>query len=350
MIIQQVIGRSSLCLLGLLGLTLFASPVVAQVFDLGPSDPALFDIVINVPTDPNIGAGESIGGDGLTTQVNLTNGGEIGNTFTVASGGELNISGGSINSRLTAESGGEVNISGGAMTGFFTTQAGSVVNITGGSADFPFSVGQQLLASGEVNISGEAFVPSVQTGSGSELNISGGSVNSADAVSGSVVTVSGGSIELVTAAAGSEVNVSGGSTTIFALSESVVNLSVRDAFLDGVLVSGLSRDSAVTIPERAGVLAGWLADGSDFSFELNPAPVDISLRQDFFDPEATLTVTLGTTLLLGDVNLDREVNFEDIPDFIVALSAAYIEIADINQDYEVNFGDIAPFIEILTAQ
>ena len=61
-------------------------------------------------------------------------------------------------------------------------------------------------------------------------------------------------------------------------------------------------------------------------------------------------MTLGTTLLLGDVNLDSEVNFEDIPDFIVALSATYIEIADINQDYEVNFGDIAPFIEILTAQ
>ena len=185
------------------------------------------------------------------------------------------------------------------------------------------------------------------------MNVSGGSVGTVETfedASGSVVNISGGSVDLVVAAAGSEVNVSGGSTTVFALPSSAVNLSVRDASLDGVLISGLSRDSAVTISERTGVLTGWLADGSDFSFELNPAPVDISLRQDFFDPEATLTVTLGTTLLLGDVNLDSEVNFEDIPDFIVALSAAYIEIADINQDYEVNFGDIAPFIEILTAQ
>lgn len=366
--IQQVIGRSSLCLLSLLGLTLLASPVAAQVFDSGPSDPALFDTVINVPTDPNIGDDESIGSDGLTTQLNLSDGGdvgnrvtvqsgsevnisggEVGNTLTVASGGEVNISGGTTSSRLTAQSGSEVNISGGAMSGFFVSETGSVVNITGGSTDFPFSVGR-LLVSGEVNISGEAFVPSVSNTSGSEVNISGGSVGTSDAASGSVVNVSGGSVDVVLAASGSEVNVSGGSTTLFAGSGSVVNLSVRDAFLDGVLVSGLSRDSAVTIPERAGVLAGWLADGSDFSFELNPAPVDISLRQDFFDPEATLTVTLGTTLLLGDVNLDSEVNFEDIPDFIVALSATYIEIADINQDYEVNFGDIAPFIEILTAQ
>ena len=367
--IQQMIRQSSLYSLGLLGLTLFASPVAAQVFDSGPSDPALFDTVINVPTDPNIGADESIGSDGLTTQLNLSDGGdvgnrvtvqsgsevnisggEVGNTLTVASGGEVNISGGTTSSRLTAQSGSEVNISGGAMSGFFVSEAGSVVNITGGSADFPFSVGQ-LLVSGEVNISGEAFVPSVQTASGSEVNISGGSVNSADAVSGSVVTVSGGSIELVTAAAGSEVNVSGGSTTIFALSESVVNLSVRDAFLDGVLVSGLSRDSAVTISERAGVLTGWLVDGSDFSFELNPAPVDFNLRQDFFDPDATLTVTLGTTLLLGDVNLDEVVTFADIPPFIQVLGGGSFQAeADINLDHFVNFADIPAFIEILVAQ
>jgi len=328
----QLTTAVSVRLLVLIGLTLFASPVAAQVFDSGPSDPALFDTVINVPTDPNIGDDESIGSDGLTTQLNLSDGGDVGN-------------------RVTVQSGSEVNISGGAMSGFFVSEAGSVVNITGGSADFPFSVGQQLLVSGEVNISGEAFVPSVQTGSGSELNISGGSVNSADAVSGSVVTVSGGSIELVTAAAGSEVNVSGGSTTIFALSESVVNLSVRDAFLDGVLVSGLSRDSAVTISERAGVLTGWLADGSDFSFELNPAPVDINLRQDFFDPDATLTVTLGTTLLLGDVNLDEVVTFADIPPFIQVLGGGSFQAeADINLDHFVNFADIPAFIEILVAQ
>ena len=176
-------------------------------------------------------------------------------------------------------------------------------------------------------------------------------MGSSDVSSGSVVNVSGGSVDLVVAAAGSEVNVSGGSTTVFADSGSVVNLSVSDAFLDGVLVSGLSRDSAVTISERAGVLTGWLADGSDFSFELNPAPVAINLRQDFFDPDVTLTVTLGTTLLLGDVNLDEVVTFADIPPFIQVLGGGSFQAeADINLDHFVNFADIPAFIEILVAQ
>ena len=65
--IQQVIIRSPLCLLGLLGL-IFTSPVTAQVFDSGPSgpsDPALFDTVINIPSDPDIGDNASIDGDGF---------------------------------------------------------------------------------------------------------------------------------------------------------------------------------------------------------------------------------------------------------------------------------------------
>ena len=69
---QQTITPLSLCLLGLLGLSLFASPLVGQVFDSGPSDSALFDTVINVPTDPDIGNFVEFGNDGLTTQLNLS--------------------------------------------------------------------------------------------------------------------------------------------------------------------------------------------------------------------------------------------------------------------------------------
>ena len=50
--IQQMIMRSLLSLLGLLGLTLLASPVSAQLFGPGPSDPALFDDVTAVTDDP----------------------------------------------------------------------------------------------------------------------------------------------------------------------------------------------------------------------------------------------------------------------------------------------------------
>ena len=53
--------------------------------------------------------------------------------------------------------------------------------------------------------------------------------------------------------------------------------------------------------------------------------------------------------LLGDVNLDGEVDFLDISPFIrVLLSGDFLEEADLNQDGEVNFLDISPFISILS--
>jgi len=63
--VRILISNIPLCLPGLLGLTLLASPVTAQVFDSGPSDPALFDTVINIPSDPDIGDNASIDGDGF---------------------------------------------------------------------------------------------------------------------------------------------------------------------------------------------------------------------------------------------------------------------------------------------
>jgi hypothetical protein len=52
--------------------------------------------------------------------------------------------------------------------------------------------------------------------------------------------------------------------------------------------------------------------------------------------------------LLGDVNDDGVVNFDDINPFVMILaSGEYDPVADINQDGEVNFDDINPFIELL---
>ena len=53
--------------------------------------------------------------------------------------------------------------------------------------------------------------------------------------------------------------------------------------------------------------------------------------------------------ILGDVNVDGEVNFLDISPFIVLLSAGdFQEEADIDGNGVVNFLDIAPFINLLT--
>ena len=53
--------------------------------------------------------------------------------------------------------------------------------------------------------------------------------------------------------------------------------------------------------------------------------------------------------LLGDVNLDGEVNFLDISPFIDRLSnGSFQSEADINQDGEVNFLDIGFFVDLLS--
>ena len=240
------------------------------------------------------------------------------------------------------------------MDGSFISLAGSQVNIIGGSTDYPFAVGTPFIVAGEANISLDAFVQSVNTVSSGVVNVSGGSVGLSEVSSDGVVNVSGGSVDIVSAGSGGVVNVSGGSVTFFAAQPgSVVNLSVQDAFLDGVVIPGLTRDSAFTILQRQGMLSGWLADGSEFSYELDPAAANINLMRDLFSPDATLTVTLVPPpgVLVGDVNIDGVVNFGDIPAFIAVLTRGIFQAeADIDQSHEVNFLDIPEFIAVLMAQ
>ena len=62
-------------------------------------------------------------------------------------------------------------------------------------------------------------------------------------------------------------------------------------------------------------------------------------------------MTLVSPVLLGDVNQDEVVNFEDIPSFIEVLQAGtFLPEADCNQDDFVNFDDIPALVEILQAQ
>lgn len=116
-----MIARSPFCLLGLIGLALFTSPVTAQVFDN----------VINIPPDPNIGDFADVGGDGLTTQVNISDGGSIGEGLFALAGSEINISGGIIGDFFSARSGSVVNMSGCTFSFEFEARSGSEVNIFG---------------------------------------------------------------------------------------------------------------------------------------------------------------------------------------------------------------------------
>jgi len=137
--IQKIISGAGLCLLGL---TLLASPTNAQVFDQGPSDPALFDSVSNVFTSPPFGSfGAQIAGNGSTEQLNLFTGGSFGELLTLNSGAEANLLGGFFDLSTRATSGSEVNIVDGFVTFGFLAGAGSQVNITGGTVSNGFDAG-----------------------------------------------------------------------------------------------------------------------------------------------------------------------------------------------------------------
>ena len=65
-------------------------------------------------------------------------------------------------------------------------------------------------------------------------------------------------------------------------------------------------------------------------------------------PVFTIPGVNGDGFLIGDVNLDGDVNFLDIGPFIRILSAGdYLFEADVNADGDVNFLDIGPFIRLL---
>ena len=88
---------SCLCISALL-----MSPALAQVNGPGPSPSSLFDTVLNLPGDEAVITGvdgnanvdgESIGGvPGQTTQLNVSDGGNVGAFFDANSDSEVNIS------------------------------------------------------------------------------------------------------------------------------------------------------------------------------------------------------------------------------------------------------------------
>jgi hypothetical protein len=157
--------------------------------------------------------------------------------------------------------------------------------------------------------------------------ISGGSIGDGfDAFPESVVEISGGSL--------------GGQFDAYEGSQ--VNLLGTDFFLDGVELTDLIPGEATQISERNVMLSGVLADGSLFSFDLNSE----NYWGDFFDHNATLTVTLSTgDAPVGDVNLDGVVNGLDVDPFVeVLLSGPYQPEADMNEDGDVNGLDVDAFV------
>ena len=271
------------------------STASAQVNGPGPSPESDFDSVVNLPNDDTSMLGDFlvIGGTaGESIQLNIDEGGAIGDDSEVQFGGEVNVLGGILGARFMAGSDSEVNISGGTVGVSFQALRGSLVTISGGTVNDSLEIG----AGSEVNISGGNLSDTVVSGS---VNISGGTIDSLLQVnSGSEVTISGGSLDAISASGGSQVNLIG-----------------REFFVDGQELNTLVPGEALTVTVRDGSITGLLADGQPFSFPLNTG---FSVNGNF-SSNATLTVTLDATVILGDVNRDGVVNFLDIAPFIGCL-------------------------------
>ena len=280
-----------------------------------------------------------------------------GQTLTLVTGGTLGMNFGVVDATLNVEGGvvdngvntynSLVDISGGTFGDDFFALDGSVVNISGGTFGERFGV----FDGSEVNISGGNFandfvVTSLFNGGldGGIANISGGVFREIEVFNAGVVNVSGGTIGIIGALnRESVVNISGGTVSSIlqgSFNDGTMNIYGSEFFIDGLELDTLIPGEAFTITDRDVTLSGLLIDGEPFSFEI------LSVTRDF-----TITVTLGSPVILGDVNMDSAVNFLDISPFIGVLSSgAFQAEADINGDGGVNFLDISPFIQLLINQ
>ena len=140
----------------ILALSYMPAATYAQVFDLGPSSPSLFDEVINIPPGVAMTSAES------STQINLAPGGTLLNDFNANAGSEINISGGTVGphpTRLYANSGSEINISGGRITNL-VANFGSMVNFWGGgysNSIFTANAGSEFNLFGKFEFRGLVF-------------------------------------------------------------------------------------------------------------------------------------------------------------------------------------------------
>ena len=172
-----------------------------------------------------------------------------------------------------------------------------------------------------------------------------------------------------------------GSVVFDSFSRPVLNTSGQIAFASSVTGSGYSFSNGIYATDLDGQLVEIARTGE--LFDVNDDPLVDDLREinslsffanigdgnggaSPFNDRGQLafgaTFTDGTSgvfisnlvaelpepVLLGDVNRDGTVDFEDIAPFVVLLTNGGFQAeADIDENGEVNFEDIAPFIDIL---
>ena len=246
--------------------------------------PAVGPAVIAAPSDP-IPTGIR-GGQTLV----VDDGGIVGRNFTAGFGSTVEVTGGQVGDNFEA-AGATVHIEGGSVGLDMDALPGSNVFIRGGSV----GDGLHIYGGSKVTITGGSVGIATQVFDGATVAISGGSVGGGfNAEPGSSVTISGGTL------IAEEFQAEEGST---------VNLVGTQFLINGFdFTASLAMNMPWKVTQRDVTLAGVLADGTPFSFDLASVP---SQYGGSFDPNGLLTVT---RVLPGDFNGDAKV---DAADYVV---------------------------------
>ena len=118
---------------------------------------------------------------------------------------------------------------------------------------------------------------------------------------------------------------------------SFLNANIGETLLGGSVIQNATSEGSYDIPGGSSLGQDGVVFGASGGFEVEAGFAH--------------RITPISSVLLGDVNLDGEVTFADIPAFITVLSAGtFQDEADCDENGEVNFADIPAFIEILIGQ
>jgi hypothetical protein len=134
--------------------------------------------------------------------------------------------------------------------------------------------------------------------------------------------------------------------------------SFTDSISGDPLLGPLADNGGATLTHALMPGSPAIDTGSNaLAVDASGSPLANDQRGSDFDRIFSTTVDIGafefgsTAFLLGDVNQDGVVDFDDIPSFVSVLqSGVYVDEADINRDETVDFDDIPLFINLLADQ
>lgn len=253
-------------------------------------------------------------------------------------GARLDLHGGQIESAAEVRSHSEMTVHGGSVLGRIDVYEQSSLTVLGGDVNQLFVVGGSKIA-----LHGGTVEDRIQAWGGA-VDITGGDTQVVDIVQGGVVNYSGGSVDFLnvfgqsTSGAANTLRLFGGDPpeqNVAVHENAAIELFGTGFTIDNAAVAGLAYGQSVTISQRDVELAGQLADGSAFAYQLHSTfDEETGL---WFHPGATVTVT---TILAGDFNADGRVDAADYSVWRDNLGAAVTLPGDVTPG-EVSALDLA---------